>query len=194
MKIQYIACILAIAFTTTMDVCGQENKDEAPRTKIGAFESRTGSVLIKGCSEVGSVTGSGYVGIEIREFTDAASGKKEYGLVIEVKGLDRAGRSTRALVDYDELDGLLKGIAYVRKIDRSTTKLSDFEAIYRTRDGVKVTVFSNTGGKIEAAVETGRYLGGTVGGSAFLSLQKLDELSALIVKAKAKIDEIREGS
>jgi hypothetical protein len=187
MKIQRIVCIVIFGLFVTSGLRSQDKKDEAPKTKLGAFESRTGSVLIKGFADVGSVAGNGYVEVGIREFTDAASGKKEYGIVLEVKGMGRSDRKTRALIDYDELDGLLKGIDYVRKIDRTATKLSDFEAIYRTRDGVKVTVFSSTGGKIEAAVETGHY----AGDSAFLSLQQLDALRALILQAKTKIEGIK---
>ncbi len=191
MKIQRITHIAIIALFMSCHVHGQQKKAEAtePKTKLGAFESRTGSVLIKGFADVGTVVGTGAVEIGVREFTDATSGKKEYGVVIEVKGSDRLDRKTRALIDFDELDGLLKGIDYVRKIDRSVTKLPNFEAIYTTRDGVKVTVFSSTGGKIEAAVETAHYAGST----AFLSVAKLDELRALILRAKTQIDGIKKA-
>jgi hypothetical protein len=191
MKIQHIILFVIVAPFLASLSNAQDAKPDAtePKTKIGAFESRTGSVLIKGFSDVGAVTGSGRVAIELREFTDAASGRKEYGVVIEVKGSDRLDRETRALIDYDELDGLLKGIDYVRKIDRTVTKLTDFEAIYRTRDGVKITVFNSSSGKIESAVETGHY----AGSSAFLSIQKLDELRALLATAKTKIEALKKG-
>ena len=189
MNIQNIISVSVAVLLATPALRSQEKKEAAaPKTKLEAFESRTGSVLIKGFADTGMVVGNGSVEISVREFTDATSGKREYGIVIEVKGMDRTDRKTRALIDYDELDGLVKGIDYVRKIDRSITKLENFEAIYSTRDGVKITVFSSTGGKIEAAVETGRF-----SGSAFFSLQKLDELRGLIAKAKLKIDSLKKA-
>src|ERR1035437_320697 len=82
-------CILC----TTMIGCSRTSAQskaapaQEPKTKLQAFEAKTGVVIISGFSTVGSVSGQygGSVSVESKEFIDASTGKREYGIVIEVK-------------------------------------------------------------------------------------------------------------
>ena len=127
------------------------------------------------------------VEVESKEFTDASTGKKEYGITVTVKSNSRFEKESTSYIDYDEIDSLLKGIAYIAKIDKTTTKLAAFQADYKTKGDLIVSTFSTSQGKVEAGVQSGRF-GGTL---AYLSLSDLDEFGKLITKAKEMLDEIR---
>ncbi len=156
-----------------------------PKTKLEAFERQTGRVVIKGYSEMGGIAGLGSVSVLCMEFTDATSSDKQRGIVVEVKESGRLERSERSFIDYDEIDPLLKGIDYISKVKSSVTRLNAFEAKYKTKgDFVFTTYSSRQNGSIEAAVTSG-YISTT---TAYISLEKLQELRAIIVKAKATLD------
>lgn len=156
----------------------------SPKTKIEAFQAQTGAVVIKGYSDVGSIVAMGSVEVTAMEFTDAASGKKQPGVVIEVKESGRLENKDRAFIDYDEVDALVKGLDYISRATRDVTKLSQFEATYQTKGRFSATTYSNSAGKIAAAIKSGSIRPAT----AFLSLEQLGELRALIVQAKQKLD------
>jgi hypothetical protein len=160
-----------------------------PRTKLEAFEVRTGIVIIKGYSRVGTAAGleGGSIEIETREFRDA-DGAREYGIAVEVREAGTPERRRTAFVDYDEIESLLKGLDYLGKIDSSATNLNRFEAEYRTRGDLTVSAFSTRGGAVTLAVSSGRFRRVT-------SLFRLDDLKVvrgLIIEAKNLLDAIRQ--
>ncbi|HEY5602727.1 MAG TPA: hypothetical protein VIM41_06430 [Gammaproteobacteria bacterium] len=161
--------------------------DKEPATKLEAFQVQTGTVVIKGYSEIGKMAGLGTIEVNSMEFTDATSGKKQSGVVIEIKESGRLENTNRSFIDYDEVDSLLKGLHYISKATPDVTKLSQFEATYKTKGYFSATTFSNRSGKIDAAVKCGNYRPA----NAFLSLQQLGELRALIEQAKQKLDSIK---
>jgi len=177
-----------------LPIAAQEQKpavaQKEPKTKIEAFEAKTGAVIIRGFSTVGSVRGlySTSASVQSREFTDASSGKKEYGIFITVKESSRYEREDSSYIDYDEIESLMKGIDYISKIESSVTKLDRFQADYTTRGDFTISTFSDSSGKIQAALKSGRY----AGASAYLSLDDLAQFKSLIQQAKAKIDSIRQ--
>ncbi len=182
----------ALAFATltlALPCPAQDQKSEQapPKTKLQAFDALAGAVIIKGYSKIGAVAGMGQVSIDAKEFTNASSGRSEYGITIQVKEAGRLEREDTSFIDYEEIDSLLAGIDYVKAIKRDVTKLSGFEAVYRTKGDFSVTVFGSNDGKIQAAVSSGRF-GRT---TAFLPLEKLDSLKALIVEAKKTLDGIK---
>jgi len=112
------------------------------RTQIGQFENRTGSVIIKGYGVIGSVPGGGGAEISVRckETTDVSVGRKLYGLAIDINvGRDQR---ERIYVDDNEIDSLLAGLNYVRKISYDVTELPSFEASYTTKGGFEVRAHS----------------------------------------------------
>lgn len=174
----------------TLIASAQEAKptQKEPKTKLEAFEAKTGMVIIKGLQDIGTVTGMGTVTVGCREFTDGNTGRKEYGITIEVKSSGRFERTDTTLIDYDEIESLLKGIDYISKVDKSATPLTLFEAIYKTKGDLRVTTFNGSpSGVIEAAVQSG-YMGSA---TAYLSLDQLSKFRALIENAKTKLDSIK---
>jgi hypothetical protein len=155
-------------------------KPTAAPTKLESFEAQTGSVFIKCWTDVGAV---GAVVVDCRELIDASTGKKEYGLLVEV-GVDSArfGGKTRAFVDFDEIDSLLKGLDYISKVDSSISKLKSFEATYQTRGGLRITVFNNESGKRQVAVSASSH-----GSPCFFPIEKLPNFKDLIESGRSRL-------
>lgn len=164
-----------------------QQKTEEAQTKVEVFQAKTGAVLIKNFSEIGTVSGlGGTVTVTSFEFVDAQTGRREYGLGTEAKESGRLEREARSYVDYDEINSLVAGIDYIAKVDGSQSKLKNFEAHYKTKGDLDVTVFSN-GGRTEAAVSVGRFSAVSV----FLELNNLQKFRQLVVEAKAALDSAR---
>jgi hypothetical protein len=186
---------LAIALFLASQVFNYAHAQEAKsqptetKTKLEAFQAKSGALIIRGFSKVGSVQGrfSTSVEVECKEFTDASSGMKEYGITVTVKSNSRFEKESTSFIDYDEIDSLLKGIEYIAKIDKTTTKLAAFQADYKTKGDLIISTFSNSQGGIEAGVQSGRF-GGTL---AFLPLSDLEQFGKLITKSKEMLDEIK---
>jgi hypothetical protein len=165
----------------------QQAKQAEPKTKLEAFQGQTGTVVIKGYTDIGRVKAAGTIEIDAMEFTDAVTGRKQSGVLVEVKESGRLENTDRSFIDYDEVESLLKGLDYISKASSSVTKLANFESTYKTKGNFSATTFSTTGGKIEAVVKSGHFRGASV----YISLSQLGELSALIVQAKQKLDSVK---
>jgi hypothetical protein len=179
------AYILCFALLSAFPALAQtQQKQTETQTKIEIFQARTGVVLIKNYSVIGSITGlGGTITVTAFEFTDAQTGKKEYGIGIEAKESGRLSRENRSYVDYDEISSLIAGIDYTSRVDGKQSKLKNFEAHYKTRGELDVTVFSGQAG-IESAVSVGRISSVSV----FLQLEGLQKFRQIVVDAKAALD------
>ena len=158
--------------------------DKGPKTKLEEFQAQTGTVVIKGYSEIGKIMGTGSVQVDAMELTNATTGIKQSGVLIEVQESGRLQNSGRSFIDSDEVDALLKGLDYISKASSDVTKLSNFEATYKTKGSFAVTTFSGSSGKIDAVIKCGHIRSA----SAYLSLQKLAEFRVLVVQAKQKLE------
>jgi hypothetical protein len=162
----------------------QELKRQAPKTQLEAFTGENGVVVIKGYTEVGSVSGTGKVDVTAMTFRNANTGKETSGIVVEVKSAAAYSTASRSFVDYDEIAGLLTGMEYVYRSEESSTKLKNFEATYSTKGELKVTVFSVGAGKRNATIQVG-----AIGSSqVFFGVEKLPQFAQLIIKAKGILD------
>jgi hypothetical protein len=168
------------------DTAKQLPQPKEPQTKLEQFQAKTGTVIIMGFSTVGTVQAlfGSTITVETREFTDASNGNKQFGITIEVK---ESGRENKSFIDLDEIDSLLKGIDYIAAVNNTVTKLSKFQADYRTRGDFAVSIFSTSKGDIGAAVKTGRF----GGASAFLDVKELPKLRQLIATAQTTLQSIK---
>jgi hypothetical protein len=158
-------------------------------TKLAAFSAKTGAVIIQGFTEIAKLPAiyGGYVAINAKEFTDASSGSKEYGITMQVKDGSSLERENTSYVDYDELESLLKGIDYIGRIDKTITHLANFQADYRTKGDLELTTFSSNSGETLVAVKSG-----TIGGvQVFYKLSDLVKLRSAIAAALATVDSLR---
>lgn len=160
------------------------------KTKLEAFQAKSGTVLIKGFSRIGSVSGryGGAAEVQSVELRDAGSPLRVTGTVVTITEAGRLERESRSFIDYDEIDSLIKGIDYVIRADATVTKLSSFEANYSTRGDLTVTVFSQQqSADLGAAISSGAI--GTV--RVFLGLTDLTKFRGLLAEAKARLDAIK---
>jgi hypothetical protein len=184
-----LATLLAVPFIAA----AQEQADATkapPATKLEAFSARTGIVLVKGFTNLGTVNGMGRVSIDVREFRDASNPKSaQYGVAFEVKESGRLERENTSYIDEDEIDSLIQGLDYISRIDRSVTTFGNFEAHYRTKGDLSLVVFSGSGGAISLAISSGR-IGRT---RAFLKLADTEQIRTLLGEAKKAIASAKAG-
>lgn len=157
---------------------------EGMSTKIEEFQSKHGSVIVKGYTVVGEVSSTlGTVEVQIREIVSAAAPNvKVTGLLLKTTGSGRSAREARSFVDSDEIDGLIKGVDYLSRITKDVTKHTSFEAEYTTKSGFSITVFNDANGVLYLAVKAGR-----TSESVFLKMDDLTKLKQLLTDAKAKL-------
>lgn len=185
--------LLATLIAIPLFASAQEQSDATkapPATKLEAFSARTGIVLIKGYSALGTVNGMGRVSIDVREFRDASNPKTaQYGVAFEVKESGRLERENTSYIDEDEIDSLIRGLDYISKIERNVTTFGNFEAHYRTKGDLALIVFSGRSGEISFAVSSGR-IGRT---SAYLKLADAEQIRSLLSEAKKAIASAKVG-
>lgn len=163
-----------------------------PRTKLELMDRLQGEVVIKGFTRITTVEVRG-VRIDAIEMRPAGRDARFKGVVVALREAQPIGdnrertNESRAFIDYDEIEGLLRAIDVISRIDETSTKLVGFEARYRTLGDLEVAVFRQTRSGNAVTLSTG--LCDRVTGS--LSLDDLAKIKAMIQEAKTRLDEIR---
>ncbi len=158
----------------------------APRNKLEEFESRPSAVLIKGRTWVATLRAqNGSARVEATEIREAGNSARATGVTITINSPDPG--DVRCLIDYEEIDDLVKAFDALAKADDSTTKLTHFELHYRTRGDFEIIVFKQTSGGIAAAIEGGYFERSRI----LLTLEDFTKLRWMVVQAKEKLDEIK---
>ncbi|HEX5703189.1 MAG TPA: hypothetical protein VFX97_08335 [Pyrinomonadaceae bacterium] len=158
----------------------------APRNKLEEFESRPSAVLIKGRTWVATLRAQiGSARVEATEIREAGNSARATGVTITINSPEPG--DVRCLIDYEEIDDLVKAFDALAKADDSTTKLTHFELHYRTRGDFEIIVFKQTSGGIAAAIEGGYFERTRI----LLTLEDFTKLRWMIVQAKEKLDEIK---
>jgi hypothetical protein len=162
-----------------------------PRNKLEDFDGRMETVLIKGRTWVGTLRAqNGSARVEALEIRDSQSSTRATGVVVTITSAEANAPTgeIRSLIDYEEIDPLVKVIDTIVKADDHVTKLSHFEERYRTRGDFEVLVFKQlAGGAIAAAVEGGFFDRVRL----LMSLDELTKLRWMIAQAKDKLDEAK---
>jgi hypothetical protein len=159
-----------------------------PRTKLEAIEAKYERVLIKAFSQIATLNGRGAdIRVDAVELKEAASSTRATGLVIALRESGESPHENRALIDYEEIDGLIKALDSIARVNETVTKLAGFEARYRTLGDLEINVFRQSRSGTSASLSCGicdRITG-------LLTLDELDRLRAHIIEAKARLDEIK---
>ncbi len=161
-----------------------------PRTKLEAIESGYEKVLIKGFTRIADLKVRGVdVRIDAVEIKEArAGGDRAMGIVIVLREPGERPSESRAFVDYEEIDRLLRAMGAVISVNESITKLVGFEARYRTVGDLEISVFRQSRISGTAASLSGGICDRV---TALLTLDEMDRLRAHIVEAKTRLDEIK---
>lgn len=161
-----------------------------PRTKLEALEMKYETVLIKGFTRITTVEISG-VRIDAVEWRDTRNSARAAGITISLREIaERAGerpRENRALIDYDEIEPFINAIDTVSKVSETATKLTGFEARYKTLGDLELVVFRQT--------RSGNAVTMTAGVcdkiTTVLTLDELAKFRAMLAEAKMRLDEIK---
>jgi hypothetical protein len=161
-----------------------------PRTKLEALEMKYETVLIKGFTRITTVEISG-IRIDAVEWRDTRNSARAAGIAISLReGAERPGerpRENRALIDYDEIEPFINAIDTVSKVSETATKLTGFEARYKTLGDLELVVFRQT--------RSGNAVSITAGVcdkiTTVLTLDELAKFRAMLAEAKMRLDEIK---
>lgn len=160
----------------------------APRNSLEEFESRLDTVLIKGRTYVATLRGqNGTARVEATEIRDTRNSSRITGVVITIVADGGPPGDIRSLIDYEEIDPLIKAFDTAAKADDSITKLTHFEARYRTHGDFEIMVFKQISGGVAAAVEGGFFDRSRL----LLTLDDFVKLRWMIFQAKERLDEIK---
>lgn len=167
----------------------QAEEPQAQKTELEMFNAKSGSVIIKGYSTVAKIDfkNESSLEIDVKEYNDASSGERRYGITVAVNQGGRVERKETAYIDEAEIDSLVKGIDYISKIDKSATKLDNFEAQYKTKGSLSIVVFNSANSKLMAGISAGRI--GTA--SVYMELLELNKIRDGITKAKELIEAVK---
>lgn len=162
-----------------------------PRNKLEDIDGRMETLLIKGRHWVGTLRAqNGSARVEALEVRDTRNSDRATGVLITFVPADANSRADeiRSMIDYEEIDALVKMVDTMIKADDNVTRLSHFEERYRTRGDFEVLVFKQqTGTSVAAAIEGGFFDRVRL----FLILDDLVKLRYMIVQAKERLDEIK---
>src|ERR1700682_4288770 len=147
-SIMFSALIVAASFGS---VCAQRRWERLPpprdprfyepRNKLEDFEGRMETILIKGRTYVATLRGqNGVARVEATEIRDTANSTHAQGVVVTIVADGGPPGEIRALIDYEEIDPLIKAFDTVAKSDESMTKLTHFETRYRTKGDFEIMV------------------------------------------------------
>ena len=160
-----------------------------PRNKLEDFESRAETLLIKGRHWVGTVrgqNGTGSARVEATEIRDPITATTVSGVVITIEGGPQG--EIRSLIDYDEIDALLKAMDTAVKAGDGISRLSHFEVRYRTKGDFEIMVFKQMeNNAIAAAIEGGFFERSRL----YLTIDDLTKLRWMISQAKDQLDQTK---
>jgi hypothetical protein len=160
----------------------------APRNKLEDFESRLETILIKGRTYVGTVKAlNGSARIEATEIRDTGNSTRVTGVVITIIADGGPPGEIRGLVDYEEIDQLIKAFDTAAKANESITKLTHFEVRYRTKGDFEIMVYKQLSGEVATAVEGGFFDRSRI----YLTPDDFIKLRWFIAQAKDRLDEIK---
>jgi len=161
-----------------------QDTNNLPKTEIENFELQTGTVIVKGLGEIGSMTTSaGVITVRCKESIDETTGQREYGIGVALASGQLHGF---LVVDYDELDPLLRGLDFLGKIGYDVTTMPAFDATFTTKSGLCIAAHSE---RREGGIEDFLQFEDTPRIS--LTSNQFAQFENLIRQAKASLDALK---
>ena len=160
-----------------------------PRNKLEDFEGRTETLLIKGRHWVGTArVQNGSARVEALEIRDTMATATASGVVITIMADGGPPGEIRALIDYDEIDSLLKAMDSALKAGDGISRLSHFEVHYRTKGDFEVMVFKQMeNNAIAAAIEGGFFDRSRL----YMTIDDLTKVRWMISQGKDQLDQAK---
>jgi hypothetical protein len=190
--------LAALTFSTSFAQVGPAGPAMDAPTRLEALELRKATVIIKGYTEVGRVDGEegSSIAVSAIEMKDTTRGTREMGLAIVAIQGGEGRRQAISYVDFDEIAGLLTAMDTLAKPDPEATRLSAYEAQYRTRSNLEFVSFDNNNQRMISvrAVQVIFPSGEVTWSTAHFRLSTLASIRKQIVDAKDLLDKLREAA
>ena len=173
------ACLLATScLAEDAAIC-----TNTPKTQLEALACLPGIVLIKGLGDAGSVPlERATITVFCLRYLAPDVHQGAAGLDVKVK---LTNCFFHAFVDYDEIDHLLIAVQQLAHADKKIAALPSFEAVYKTRDELRLATYNIVDGPTES-------LAASISRPGFpnvtMTMTQLGQFSALIEQAKATLD------
>jgi len=160
----------------------------AARTYFESYKSAFDTPLVRGISSIGPLSGqvTYMVDIKIERLNVQPITNTTYAVAVRTHLAHGAFQVD--YIDYDELDGLIRGLQFMAQSAHAIVPMDDYEVVYRLRSGLSVAKVSN-GNNVVIAIKCGD-ASGTRNQIAPLAL---DDLRRLLAEAKVKIEAIAAG-
>jgi hypothetical protein len=160
-----------------------------PRNKLEDFEGRVQTVLIKGRHWIGTIKAqNGFARVEASEIRDSTTSEAASGAVVTIVAEGGPAGEIRSLIDYDEIEPLLKAMDAAAKAGDNVTRLSHFEVRYRTKGDFEIMVFKQLENNVVAASVEGGFFDRS---RLYLSIDDLVKLRWMIAQAKDQLDQAK---
>jgi hypothetical protein len=169
-------------------VCAaQAQTTNAPLTYFESYYAVCDAPLLKGMSSIGLLNNQITYPVEVR--AERLFNLQNSNTLYAVSLRTHLSRQVRVdYIDYDELDGLIRGLQLLSQADHATAPMDNFEALYRTRSGLSIFKVSDAN-KLTIAMKSADPGAGKNQMAPFV----LDDLGRYLAAAKAKLDSIAAG-
>ena len=183
-------CIVLIVASGLCTLAARAQVTNVPPTELEAFEAGTGTVIIKGAGQIGTVAVDALnIQVISKESLDVTSGHKQYGMAVEADANNQ--RVWKRVVDYDEMDSLINGLNYLAKIDYKVTAEPTFVASYVTRSGLRAGAFtSQRRGVIQYFLQD-YSTNGVNSPRILITPAQLSQFQSLVEQAKNNLDSLQ---
>lgn len=179
---------IAVAAGLLLAVAARAQDTNVLKTEIELFEAQPDTVIVRGFDLVGAIdTPAGNLSVRNKESTEIGSGRKLFGLAIE---LQANGERVRAVVDYDELEAFVDGVNYLNRITPDASGQMSFEAHILTKSGLRLIAFSaRRQGSIQFFLQFDE-----LAPRISLSADQMNRLATLLGQARKSLDALRNGN
>lgn len=173
--------VIAVFLTSINYSYGQAETKAKEVSNAEKFSDKSGTLIQKEFSDVGDIK---KCKIQIAKFEDLISNQKTSAVRFEYDYVSSYSRDTKlALLDADEIDGLVKSLKLIQDKVLPTSSSNYTEVSYRSRSGFEAGCFSKKDSwKIYLKLE--RYDGNSY---VFLDKDDLPKLLQLLESAKSKL-------
>ena len=195
MKTFFLFCTLALSLFLATEAFSQRQpqtpfvneQSDKPLTDLELFQDAYGATLLKGFTDLPRIRGTnGTLQLSIVEFRNVANNTRVKGVAAEITAGERVNEKARSFIEYAELDGLIRGISFISKVDKGASPLQNLEAVFTTKGEFSISNFFNWQGETRIAVTAGRYEPKTV----LIEQAGQTTLLAQLQQAKSTLDEL----
>jgi len=185
-----VLCAIILMPSITSAQVKKEGKARGPATKLEAFISKKGKLIVKDFYELGEIAGSYGSKIELKAliiYEPGRESQKIRGLKIDVSGGGRYEHSNTSFLDLEEIKSLSKAIEYMVGLSAKWAGINKeyTEVIFSTKGDFDIGFWQK--GTEQRAFSSSGYIGKAT--CYFSSMQDLSSVKAIADKGLKLLNE-----